>query len=222
MNKKAWHCLCVCVWKYQIKKIHCYIFCLCSLWCKQSRHARTFTEWVKETLHSPCVVILLVTLFLWLSGRALHLHCKRLWVQFTGNTHTDIKCIAWMLCKSLWIKASAKFINVNVSHASDDSLSTSQHFAVSLGTLKEGYQQSLLFWYHSQLLTMETDITAYQTVLYWAIPLSWNEPLRLKVAPNLLIKEDYSVPKTQIRNHLKMAVVDKPPRNVNILENYSI
>ncbi len=232
MKKKAWHCLCVYVWKYQIKKIHCYIFCLCALWCKQTQHARAawrkFTEWVKETLHSPCVVILLVTLFLWLSSRALHLQCKRLCVQFTGNTHTDKRCIAWMLCKSLWIKVSAKFINVNVTRASDDSLSTSQHFAVSLGTLKKGYKQSLLFWYHSQLLAMETDITAYQTVLYWAIPLSRNEPLRLKVAPNLLIKEklkrheDYSVPKTQIRNHPKMAVVDKPPRNVNILEFFSI
>ncbi len=51
--------------------------------------------------------------FLWLSGRALGLQLKRLWVQFPGNTHTDKKCIAWMHCKSLWIKASAKCINVN-------------------------------------------------------------------------------------------------------------
>ncbi len=185
-------------------------------------------EWVKETLHSPCVVILLVTLFLWLSGRALHLQCRWLCVQFTGNTHTDIKCIAWMLCKSLWIKASAKFINVNVTRASDDSLSTSQHFAVSLGTLKKGYQQSLLFWYHSQLLAMETDITAYQTVLYWAIPLSRNEPLRLKVAPNLLIKE-------KLKGHKRTTQSLKPKSETirkwllwtnhlgtNILENYSI
>ncbi len=27
----------------------------------------------------------------------------------------DKKCIAWMHCKSLWIKASAKYINVNVN-----------------------------------------------------------------------------------------------------------
>ncbi len=36
-------------------------------------------------------------------------HCvsssKRWWVQFPGNTHTDNKCISWMHCKSLWIKA---------------------------------------------------------------------------------------------------------------------
>ncbi len=38
---------------------------------------------------------------------------QRLWVQFPGNTHTDNKCIALMYCKSLWIKASAKCINVN-------------------------------------------------------------------------------------------------------------
>ncbi len=138
-------CVYVCE-NIKYKKIHCYIFFVSDVnkpdMHKQTRHARTFTEWVKETLHSPCVVILLVTLFLWLSGRALHLQCRWLCVQFTGNTHTDIKCIAWMLCKSLWIKASAKFINVNVTRASEDSLSTSQHFAVSLGTLNEGYQQS--------------------------------------------------------------------------------
>ncbi len=30
-------------------------------------------------------------------------------VRFPGNTHTDkTKCIAWMYCKSLWIKTSAK------------------------------------------------------------------------------------------------------------------
>ncbi len=29
------------------------------------------------------------------------------------GTHTDKKCIAWMHCKLLWIKASAKCINVN-------------------------------------------------------------------------------------------------------------
>ncbi len=39
---------------------------------------------------------------------------QRLWVRFPGNTHTDKKCITLMHCKSLWIKASAKCINVNV------------------------------------------------------------------------------------------------------------
>ncbi len=29
--------------------------------------------------------------------------------------HTENKCICWMHCKSLWIKASAKCINVNVN-----------------------------------------------------------------------------------------------------------
>ncbi len=43
------------------------------------------------------------------------LAAQRLWVQFPGNTHTDNKCITWMHCKSLWIKASAKCINVNVN-----------------------------------------------------------------------------------------------------------
>ncbi len=50
-------------------------------------------------------------LFMWLGGSALR---KRLWVQFPGNTHTDKRTrIAWMHCKSLWIKASAECINVN-------------------------------------------------------------------------------------------------------------
>ncbi len=31
------------------------------------------------------------------------------------HTYLQYKCIAWMHCKSLWIKASAKCINVNVS-----------------------------------------------------------------------------------------------------------
>ncbi len=39
------------------------------------------------------------------------LAAQRLWVRFPGNTCTDKKCIA---CKSLWIKASAKCINVNI------------------------------------------------------------------------------------------------------------
>ncbi len=35
----------------------------------------------------------------------------------------------------------------------------------------------LLFWYHSQLLTVETEIIAYRTVLYRTVPLSGNERL---------------------------------------------
>ncbi len=49
------------------------------------------------------------TVFLWHIASAAHM----LWVQFPGNTHTDKTCVAWMSCKSLWIKASAKCINVN-------------------------------------------------------------------------------------------------------------
>ncbi len=33
------------------------------------------------------------------------------------HTYWQYKCIAWMHCKSLWIKASAKCINVNVVRA---------------------------------------------------------------------------------------------------------
>ncbi len=54
-------------------------------------------------------------MFLWLSGRALHKQRKKLWVQFPGNACTNKKCIAWMHCKSLWIKASAKCININIT-----------------------------------------------------------------------------------------------------------
>ncbi len=36
-------------------------------------------------------------------------------VRFPGNTYWQYKCIAWMPCKSLWIKVSAKCINVNVN-----------------------------------------------------------------------------------------------------------
>ncbi len=32
------------------------------------------------------------------------------------HTYWQYKCIAWMHCKSLWIKASAKCINVNVNN----------------------------------------------------------------------------------------------------------
>ncbi len=42
------------------------------------------------------------------------LAAQRLWVQFPGYTHTDKKCITRMYCKSLWIKASAKYVNVNM------------------------------------------------------------------------------------------------------------
>ncbi len=63
----------------------------------------------KESIH--CMLFFCVCLslmFLWLNGRALCQQRKRLWVQFPGNTHTDKKCITWMHCMSLWIKASAK------------------------------------------------------------------------------------------------------------------
>ncbi len=43
-----------------------------------------------------------------------------LWVQFPGKTHADKTFITWMYCKSLWIKASAKCINVNVIYILDD------------------------------------------------------------------------------------------------------
>ncbi len=58
---------------------------------------------------------------LWTSCGSVVEHCvsrklaQRLWVQFPRNTHTDNKRIARMHCKLLWIKASAKCINVNVN-----------------------------------------------------------------------------------------------------------
>ncbi len=36
------------------------------------------------------------------------------WGFDSHGTHADKTCIAWMHCKSIWIKASAKCINVNV------------------------------------------------------------------------------------------------------------
>ncbi len=45
---------------------------------------------------------------------------QRLWVQFPGNTYWQYKCIAWMHCKSLWIKASAKCINVRMSRGANN------------------------------------------------------------------------------------------------------
>ncbi len=54
-------------------------------------------------------------MFLWLSGRALCQQRKGCGFNSQG-THTDNKWITWMHCKLLWIKASAKCINVNVMH----------------------------------------------------------------------------------------------------------
>ncbi len=41
----------------------------------------------------------------------------RSWVRFPGKARVDknVKTVTWMQCKSLWIKASAKCINVNVN-----------------------------------------------------------------------------------------------------------
>ncbi len=50
----------------------------------------------------------------WLSGRALRQWRRRLWVQFPGNTHTNENVYPECNCKSLWIKASAKYVNVNL------------------------------------------------------------------------------------------------------------
>ncbi len=47
----------------------------------------------------------------WLSNEHILLSSHFQAIHF----YTDKKCIAWMLCKSLWIKASAKCINVNVN-----------------------------------------------------------------------------------------------------------
>ncbi len=40
----------------------------------------------------------------------------RSWVRFPGKARADknVETVTWMQCKSLWIKASAKCINVNV------------------------------------------------------------------------------------------------------------
>ncbi len=51
---------------------------------------------------------------------SIALAAQRLWVQFPGNTHADKTFITWMYCKSLWIKASAKCININVIYILDD------------------------------------------------------------------------------------------------------
>ncbi len=56
-----------------------------------------------------------IYIYIYIYSIALHWQRKRLWVRFPGNTHTDKKYIAWMHCKSLWIKASAKCINVSVN-----------------------------------------------------------------------------------------------------------
>ncbi len=49
-----------------------------------------------------------IIVFLWLSGRALRQQCKGCGFD-SQETHTDKKkCISWMHCKLLWIKASAK------------------------------------------------------------------------------------------------------------------
>ncbi len=44
----------------------------------------------------------------------------RSWVRFPGKARADknVKTVTWMQCKSLWIKASAKCINVNVTNSS--------------------------------------------------------------------------------------------------------
>ncbi len=43
-----------------------------------------------------------------------HYYNNKLLLYWTYWTYWQYKCITWMHCKSLWIKASAKCINVNV------------------------------------------------------------------------------------------------------------
>ncbi len=43
-----------------------------------------------------------------------HYNNNKLLLYWTYWTYWQYKCITWMHCKSLWIKASAKCINVNV------------------------------------------------------------------------------------------------------------
>ncbi len=70
-----------------------------------------------------------------------------------------------------------------VSHTSDDSSQPISFCSEFSSTLLVpfavlGTPMKSLFWYHSQLLTMETDIIAYRTVLYRTVPLSGNKPLQ--------------------------------------------
>ncbi len=82
-------CVCVCIYMYMyIYSMYIYIYI-----------------YIYICIYTVCIYI------------ALHWQRKRLWVQFPGNTHTDKKYIAWIALnrKSLWIKASAKCINVSVN-----------------------------------------------------------------------------------------------------------
>ncbi len=50
---------------------------------------------------------------------------------------SDKTCIAWMHCKSLWIKASAKCINVNVNYVGRQNAEKN----ISLGVVKEMFHK---------------------------------------------------------------------------------
>ncbi len=81
--------------------------CVCVSVCKRKREKELWRKWLGlvET-QWYCVPVA--------QWKSIALAAQKVVVQFPGNTHTDKKCITWMHCKSLWIIASAKCINVNV------------------------------------------------------------------------------------------------------------
>ncbi len=91
---------------------------------------RTIQGWVNNTIFVFMWTIpLILSQMTWMQQKYVHFFCSQrsYWCValciaqsypaiFTWYLiHTDKKhCIAWMHCKSLWIKGSAKCINVNV------------------------------------------------------------------------------------------------------------
>ncbi len=77
------------------------------IWSTHPPYSRTSCTRCSRSSYTPCVLVAQ-----WLE------HCVSS-AKVVGSiprehTYWQYKCIAWMHCKSLWIKASAKCINVNV------------------------------------------------------------------------------------------------------------
>ncbi len=83
---------------------------------KNTSRARAFKVADDKTVlfcHLVWFVCVDANKFLWLSGRVLRYQRKGCGFDSQG-THVPTKiCITWMHCKSLWIKASDKCINVS-------------------------------------------------------------------------------------------------------------
>ncbi len=131
-----------------------------------------------ETCHCTCMLLL----FCW----------------FWFDTHTDKICIAWMHCKSLWIKASAKWLKCKCKYKIlMFSYKTTGAAPIYLNSLVQTYAPSRSLHSASErrlVVPSQRGTKSLSQPFSWTVPSWWNDlPISIRIAESLAI----------FRKHLK-------------------